>query len=607
MALADGNSVASTNLKVIVKSESSGRHYTAYQIFTGDISSNTDPDTSSDVYANSNTRKLSNIQWATGVDSAAIIAALKGTGSGQMGLTINGTGTSGAVTAADVAEALSSINADQAIQVAKIFNTNKGSSVAKVSVAGSETTAPYTYTISDLTSGYYIVTDTTTLGTDDAASAILLNVVGDTSITEKVVKPSVDKKVQDETASSDPDPAADNDGYGDTADHDIGETFNFKLIATLPADSDYNAYATYLTKFVDTPSTGITFEEITSVTVAGKNSAGEATSVTVSAYAADTAPAGYKLTNNLSSNNNNGDGTKTLEIEIADLKTTAPAIDLTKGDTTITVIYTAHLNNSAYVTPVDGNTTENNNKVKLTYSNNPTTGGTGDTTEKTVYVFTYEIDNTKWAGAGTKVEKPGDVTIKDGETLANTTKTSWVDTANKKYYVKSGNDWYVMDPLPNAGFRLYSDSSCTTEIPLIYDSTLSAYRKTTTGETSEEMTSATETGIFNIKGLDIGTYYLKETTTPAGYNTVEPIKVTIGATHEIATAEKAAAATPALAVGDPIVKLNVTNNDNEIVDNSGTVLPSTGGVGTTIFYVVGSILVVAAGVLLITKKRMGRE
>ena len=53
-------------------------------------------------------------------------------------------------------------------------------------------------------------------------------------------------------------------------------------------------------------------------------------------------------------------------------------------------------------------------------------------------------------------------------------------------------------------------------------------------------------------------------------------------------------------------KISITL-DNEIVDNSGTVLPSTGGVGTTIFYVVGSILVVAAGVLLITKKRMGRE
>ena len=325
-ALADGNGVASTNLTVTVKSESSGRQYTAYQIFTGDISSNTDSDTTSDVYANDNTRKLSNIQWAAGVDSTAIITALTGTGSGQMGLTINGTGTSGAVTAADVANALSSITADQAIQVAKIFNANKGASAAKVSTAGSETVAPYTYTISGLTSGYYIVTDTTNLGTDDAASAILLNVVGDTSITEKVVKPSVDKKVQDETASGDPDPAADTDGYGDTADHDIGETFNFKLIATLPADSDYNAYATYLTKFVDTPSTGITFEEITSVTVAGKASDGTDTSVDVPAYAESTAPNGYKLTNNLTSNN--GNGTNTLEIEITDLKTTASTIDL---------------------------------------------------------------------------------------------------------------------------------------------------------------------------------------------------------------------------------------------------------------------------------------
>lgn len=100
-------------------------------------------------------------------------------------------------------------------------------------------------------------------------------------------------------------------------------------------------------------------------------------------------------------------------------------------------------------------------------------------------------------------------------------------------------------------------------------------------------------GKFNIKGLDAGIYYLKETSTPTGYNTCEPVEIKIVASHSRNANE----------LGH--VDLDQSKNlNNKIINLSGTVLPSTGGIGTTIFYVVGGGLMVAAAVLLITKKRM---
>lgn len=433
--------VKNTDLKVTVTSQYSDRTYKAYQIFKGDIESND---------ASASNRKLSNIGWATGVNSDSIITALNGTGDGQLNLGITGTGASGAVTAQDVADKLSTItDTDTLIKIAKIFNTNKGSAV-RTSGSGTAVTpatdpATYTYEINGLAAGYYIIVDETNVADkDESVSAILLNLVGDTAVTEKAVKPSVDKEVQDEAADKDKNSTDTTNGYGDTADHAINETFQFKLEATLPADADYNAYPTYQVKFVDVPSTGITFEEIVSVIVKGKTSADADANITVAAYDASEAPDGYVLKNNLS--NNNGNGTATLEINIADLKKTAPTVDLSKG-ATVTVIYKAHLNESANVTPVGGTTTTNQNKVHLEYSNNPNATGTGKTEDKETYVFTFEVDNTKWAGPGTKVENPASITITGTdpvETLESTSLTSWADNTRMNRAVRN--------PLLHKGF-----------------------------------------------------------------------------------------------------------------------------------------------------------
>lgn len=113
-------------------------------------------------------------------------------------------------------------------------------------------------------------------------------------------------------------------------------------------------------------------------------------------------------------------------------------------------------------------------------------------------------------------------------------------------------------------------------------------------KTDEEKTIASittdTTGRFTIEGLDSGTYYLIETEAPDGYNGLtNPIKVEIRSDGVI----NAESETDVRGVGEI-----------KVLNQTGSELPSTGGTGTTIFYIIGSILVVGAGVLLITRRRM---
>lgn len=104
-------------------------------------------------------------------------------------------------------------------------------------------------------------------------------------------------------------------------------------------------------------------------------------------------------------------------------------------------------------------------------------------------------------------------------------------------------------------------------------------------------------GMIEIVGLDAGTYYLEETEAPAGYNKLDaPVKVVI--TRTIDEQTNVGSAT--------ITQDGAETNTVKVLNSMGPVLPSTGGIGTTIFYIVGAVLVAAAGILLITKKRMSR-
>ena len=143
--------------------------------------------------------------------------------------------------------------------------------------------------------------------------------------------------------------------------------------------------------------------------------------------------------------------------------------------------------------------------------------------------------------------------------------------------------------LEGAGFRLYSDEACNDaqEIKLKKNTTDGTYSPYFGTDAGDEMISDNK-GQFNVKGLDAGTYYLRETKTPDDYSACPDKEIVISATH-------------------PEYNVSLSGNLSTTIINKktgGITLPSTGGIGTTLFYVVGGGLMVAAIVLLVTKKRM---
>ena len=130
-----------------------------------------------------------------------------------------------------------------------------------------------------------------------------------------------------------------------------------------------------------------------------------------------------------------------------------------------------------------------------------------------------------------------------------------------------------------------------------------------TYKTVNEYEAGEET-TFEFTGLDDGVYKLTETTTPSGYNTITPIEFTISATHDTESAD------PQLTE----LSGNVTSGEAEftpnneegslttnIVNKKGSILPSTGGRGTTMIYIIGAALVVTAGVVLVMRKKMNSD
>lgn len=148
--------------------------------------------------------------------------------------------------------------------------------------------------------------------------------------------------------------------------------------------------------------------------------------------------------------------------------------------------------------------------------------------------------------------------------------------------------------LAGAKFKLYADQNCANEIKLVADGD-NAYRVAKTGEKAVESIETNATSALTIKGLKgTTTYYLKEIEAPKGYNELEnAFEFTIASAN---------------------ISSNLSTTSNKwvegkstgihIINNAGTTLPSTGGMGTTVFYVVGGGLMAVAVVLLVTKKRM---
>ncbi len=216
--------------------------------------------------------------------------------------------------------------------------------------------------------------------------------------------------------------------------------------------------------------------------------------------------------------------------------------NITQDENKVVVEYNATLNENAVIGSA-GNT----NDVELTYSNNPNATGDGQS-------------------------KPADT----GKTPKDTVKVFTYQTIINKVD-QDGNK------LKGADFTLYKD-----------------------GKEFKPVT-ANEATTFTFKGLDAGKYVLKETKTPDGYNTIKPIEFTIDADYD-KEADDPQLTKLSGDVTSGVAQFDANKADGslkaDIVNRQGSLLPSTGGMGTTILYVVGSILVLVAAILLITKKRM---
>lgn len=606
--------------------------YEAYQIFAGDLAEK------------DGKKVLSNIEWGSGVDGDALLAALKADKAFDVVLEDEEIGLTNAfancTTAAQVAKVLSG----EAFGKSDVKSASLTDAFARVAensltstVAGTATGVG-TVEISVKGSGYYLIKDkdNSVSGEPDADgnygayTRFMLEVVGDATATVKSEVPSGDKKVYIDGSTT-----------GDANNASIGSHVSYEITSKVPNHVGYNYYYFIMN---DTLSEGLTFDGPSSVTV--KVGDEVLTQGTFKEDGTVDKKGDYYVYT--------GDSVapKTFRLAFANI------MDYTVGEN-IVVTYSATVNDKAVV-----GTTGNPNTWNLQYSNNPDDtfdgerpdGGNtpglpadeanetlGQTPDEKTLTYVTELDITKYANsvaedhllAGAEFtltgiskqvvlntvdyyvasEKGTYYLLLDGtytETAPTGTEYVEIGVGTKDTttgYIKNGDKYVVpADKTEYEGKTLYKLVKGTAEK---YADVNTKYEKKTATETtyvdadvSIELTTGAD-GKISFKDLGAGEYTLTETVTPAGFNTLEPITIIIGFTAPDTVTDGTEKCTWTMTWNGTSVDPNGNGIfAQDVINQSGSLLPSTGGIGTTIFYVVGGILVVAAGILLVTKKRM---
>ena len=546
---------------ITVQNDKEGHTYEAYQIFAGDVASDEAQE------GNVEGPILSNIIWGNGVNGTELLAALKAADAEKYGE---------CETAADVAEALGAENATAAdaaafAEIAALHLTNV-EGTATEPVGGN-------YVINNLAAGYYLVKDQngSLEGDADTATEYIVQVLGNVTMEPKDSDiPTVEKKVSDEEytqyegAQGPGYQPPYGYGYNDVADWDIGDSVPFKLIGSIP---DMSAYDTYEYIFTDTLSNGLTLQADTIKVYIARNPYDQVNNYEPLIMGAD-----YTL--DVQNVGANGGGFFSIAFE--DLKTNRYLTGANKEEYHYVIVtYDATLNTNAVI-GLDGNP----NSVDLQFSNNPNGDGLGRTAEDTVIVFTYELDGTKVDGANidTKLEGAEFVLFNGGHTqvahIENGKLVGWIDLP----------DGYTYENYEEIPYEVWEAFNETTNVI---------------------MTSTAE-GVFGVSGLDDGTYYLMEIKAPTGYNLLEhDLEIVIAATTENGQTWDGIPANALTALTISVDGGNAENGNAEtgavaltVRNNQGSTLPETGGIGTTLFYVIGGLLVIGAGILLIVRLRM---
>lgn len=445
-----------------------------------------------------------------------------------------------------------------------------------------------TYTYKELPNGYYLVKDASAITGNDVNTTYVVQVTdGTLTFTRKGDVPEVDKKIVDGNSEV------------ETNEASIGDTINFKITGTLP--SNFENYKEYTYIFTDTLSKGLTYinddnsKEIKVEVVNGEGASETKTDVTEYFYINATTDSTSDIT--------------TLKVGISNLQALNNGVATVTASTKIVVTYYARLNENAVIAG-DGN----DNKVKLNYSNDPNNSGegttqppkkpkdepkkpNGETPEEQTVTYTTELTITKNDNSG-KVLTDAEFTLTGNGVNIVVVKKDVFTVDDEGGYWKLANGTYTTEaPNTSSGDEDNSDQ---------YESTTTKYSKQTetkikgVGQTETDVVGAVD-GLGNVtfSGLGAGTYTITESVTPNGYNTIAPITFTISFDS---SSKKFSSNNNDIVVGNTTNMLTTT-----IVNKPGSSLPSTGGIGTTLFYIVGGILMVGAAVLLITKRRMDNE
>ncbi|WP_304431836.1 SpaA isopeptide-forming pilin-related protein [Acutalibacter muris] len=442
-----------------------------------------------------------------------------------------------------------------------------------------DATTPLTW---ELEGGYYVIKDTTELveGSDDVVSGIMVRVVGPTDVTPKPTKPTPDKDV-DKT-----DPIV----VGGPYDYNVGDMIPYVLKATVPVKDlgqfvkpgDDKEKSTYNLTFRDYMEEGLLYLP---------SEADFHVYYTVNDERNEIDKAYYNINNSPAAT---GEKTPTFEVSLdlfkiigTDTNNWSQFID---GDNiVIEVTYKALLEKVEQVG------TGVKNEVTLVYPNNP-----------------YDDDQT-----GSSVSPPVDVPVYsftlEGTKVDGKDETKVLSGAEFQLKDSDGNVIKFVDV--DGQFIRWSDTAFSGETPEGEGENATTYVYKVEGENEDgspkyvmegenpkkytvvETVTSDENGKFNFGGLAAGTYTLVETKAPAGYNKLEK-DITVEVIAKIDEETKKVTWTVA-----------VNNEEQEgaaitVANNKGSTLPSTGGMGTTILYIVGAVLVVGAGVVLFTKRRM---
>ncbi len=636
-AWADGHTIT---IKVPTN-DKAAHTFNAYQIFTGTIEQGdaaaadtfTDETSGTSVYPD---RTLFNAQWGSALTGStdvgsktlreSFVKRLVDTGNAAFAALVSQDGEGNKVystDAADVAEAIGTIGditgaTDLSSLIARFIAYNN---IHPIKTAG-RTSGAEQVALTELPDGYYFIEDTVASGETKpyAISRYILQLLSDVTLKSKTEVPSSNKKVDDKNDSSTSEDAV---TWQDSADYDVGDTIPYKLTAFIPVNV-FDTYDWYNLAFYDDMCEGLTFNsdaKVTAYQIAGTipedGRITKADRITGTALYLDDVDIDAETKNVDSaigdSSYTNGNKYRFDLGNMLDyngdyyLDLDNPPLNATAAYVVVEVAYTATLNDNAKI-----NAAGNPNKSHIEFSNNPNDNSAkGTTPDDEVTVFTFKAVINKVDGNNQPLNTAG---FRFDKLLASY-KVTAEDVANKVYIV-DGTKKYLLDK-PEDG-KAYTKTSKGAIIQV------EEAKKDSDGNTAVTQTAfaandllenvyvtipldhTASTNVFTTHKIDAGTYQITETVTPDGYNPIEPFALELVATHS--ETSDTPELTAVSAQGWTLNENWETENDTytvtkNVVNRSGAELPSTGGVGTTLFYVFGSMLVIAAAVYFVTKKR----